>query len=68
MMNSQVQENIQNILNKLGAIDSILISLTKLHKDNEKEAEDIFKQYSLRKVILIKEAYTLLSNLTIGVH
>ena len=63
-MNSQIQQNKIDILNKLGALDAMLESLGKIHKDDGDKADEMVKKISTRKLVLMEELYNLLSPLT----
>ena len=63
-MNNQIQDNKMAILNKLGMLDAMMESLSKLHVDDQDKVGEMVKKISTRKLILLDELYNLLSPLT----
>lgn len=59
-------DNKAQIVDKLHALDFMLDSASKIHKDFEKEQEELYKKISTRKLILMEELYSLLSSLKIS--
>jgi len=60
-MQTQVQDNKVAIINKIQALDFMLTSLDKVHKDNEKEIATMIKKISTRKLLLMDELFKLIS-------
>lgn len=56
-------DNLANVTNKIQVLDFLLDSLGKVHKSKEKEVEDMTERLSNRKLILMEEAYKLISPL-----
>jgi hypothetical protein len=63
-MSNSVEQNRQAILVKLGILDTMLESAGKVHEDNLKAQEELFKKISTRKLVLMEELFGLLSSLS----
>ena len=58
---SQIDENKQAILQKLGHLDLLLQSLGGVHEDNQEKIDEIHKKISTKKLILMDEMLKLIS-------
>jgi len=63
-MKNQINDNKTAILNKIGILDMMLESLSKIDKDQGEKVDELVKKISTRKLILMDELYTLLSPLS----
>jgi len=54
-----------NVVDKLQALDFMIDSLSKLHKDDIVQQEEMLKKISTRKLILMEELYRLISPLKV---
>lgn len=57
---SMTDQNKARILNKIGVYDMMLESLGKIHNSLETEVGDLTKEFSERKLLLMKELHSLL--------
>lgn len=60
-MLGETKQNILDILTKLQAYESGLSSLQTTHKDDTDKTNELIKQISARKLILVGELHRLLS-------
>lgn len=58
---SMTDENKARILQKIGYYDMMMESLSKVHTDHTKEMEELVKEFSARKLVLMRELHRLLS-------
>ncbi len=60
-MLGETKQNIVDILTKLQAYESVLMSINTIHSEYKEKADALHKSISARKLVLIEELHRLLS-------